>query len=72
MVGADISADGLEITRQSAQQAGTADRLTALTMDIGDEASVIAGVAYRSRDAGRPRLRWSTPRACCARCTPTR
>jgi NAD(P)-dependent dehydrogenase (short-subunit alcohol dehydrogenase family) len=43
VVGADIAADGLEATRQSAREAGTADRFTALTMDIGDEASVIAG-----------------------------
>ncbi|MFV8052582.1 SDR family NAD(P)-dependent oxidoreductase [Mycobacterium sp. 48b] len=44
VVGADIAADGLETTRQSAQEAGTAaDRFTALTMDIGDEASVIEG-----------------------------
>jgi NAD(P)-dependent dehydrogenase (short-subunit alcohol dehydrogenase family) len=43
VVGADISSDGLQVTRERAQQAGTADRLTALTMDIGDEASVVDG-----------------------------
>nr|MDT0522765.1 SDR family NAD(P)-dependent oxidoreductase [Streptomyces sp. DSM 41633] len=44
VVGADIASEGLEATRQSAQQAGTSDRLTVLTMDIGDEASVVDGV----------------------------
>src|SRR5690348_5785414 len=43
VVGADISAEGLQSTGQSAQEAGTADRFTALTMNIGDEASVVAG-----------------------------
>lgn len=44
VVGADISAKGLRATRQSAQDAGTADRFNSLTMDIGDEASVVVGV----------------------------
>lgn len=43
VAGADISADGLGATRHSAQEAGTADRLTEVTMDIGDEASVVDG-----------------------------
>lgn len=44
VAGADISADGLATTRERALQAGTGDRLTTVTMDIGDEASVIEGV----------------------------
>lgn len=44
VAGADISADGLAATRERALQAGTGDRLTTVTMDIGDEASVIEGV----------------------------
>lgn len=43
VVGADIAAEGLEATRRSALQAGAAERLAVLAMDIGDEASVITG-----------------------------
>ncbi|WP_396916499.1 SDR family NAD(P)-dependent oxidoreductase [Mycolicibacterium sp.] len=43
VVGADISPEGLEKTRGQAQEAGTDARLTTLIMDIGDEASVVAG-----------------------------
>ncbi len=31
----DVAADGLDNTRAQAQQAGTADRLTTLPMDVG-------------------------------------
>lgn len=44
VVGADISTDGLDATSRRAQEAGTADRFTASTMDIGDESSVVDGV----------------------------
>ncbi|MEU3012325.1 SDR family NAD(P)-dependent oxidoreductase [Nocardia asteroides] len=44
VVGADVSADGLAATRARAEERGTADRLTTLTIDIGDEQSAIAGV----------------------------
>lgn len=44
VVGADVSAAGLEQTRASAEAAGTAARLTVLEMDIGNEASVVTGV----------------------------
>jgi NAD(P)-dependent dehydrogenase (short-subunit alcohol dehydrogenase family) len=44
VVGADISTEGLVQTGELAQQAGTDSRLTALTMDIGDETSVVEGV----------------------------
>lgn len=44
VMGADISVEGLESTKQNARQADTADRLNAVTMDIGDESSVVAGV----------------------------
>ncbi|MFJ2839272.1 SDR family NAD(P)-dependent oxidoreductase [Nocardia sp. NPDC087230] len=44
VVGADVSADGLAATLARATERGTADRLTTLTLDIGDEQSVIEGV----------------------------
>ncbi|MFC9659306.1 SDR family NAD(P)-dependent oxidoreductase [Nocardia sp. NPDC127606] len=44
VVAADVSADGLAATSAQAAERGTADRLTTLTLDIGDEQSVIAGV----------------------------
>ncbi|MFE7723058.1 SDR family NAD(P)-dependent oxidoreductase [Nocardia rhizosphaerihabitans] len=44
VVGADVSADGLAATKAQAAERGTADRLTTLTIDIGDEQSVIEGV----------------------------
>ncbi|MFI5529763.1 SDR family NAD(P)-dependent oxidoreductase [Kitasatospora sp. NPDC051853] len=45
VVGADIAEPGLAATRALAEADGTADRLTTLTVDIGDEASVVAAVA---------------------------
>ncbi|MGW5317638.1 SDR family NAD(P)-dependent oxidoreductase [Nocardia thailandica] len=45
VVGADVSADGLAATAAEAERRGVADRLTTATLDIGDEASVAAGVA---------------------------
>ncbi|MFC4128581.1 SDR family NAD(P)-dependent oxidoreductase [Nocardia rhizosphaerae] len=44
VVGADVSADGLAATAAQAAERGTADRLTSLPIDIGDEQSVVAGV----------------------------
>lgn len=45
VVAADVSTDGLSNTQGQADEAGTADRLTAMPMDVGNEASVIDGVA---------------------------
>ena len=44
VVGADIAADGLEKTQVQAEEVATADRLTILEMNVGDEGSVIDGV----------------------------
>ena len=44
VVAADVAADGLDKTRAKAQEAGVAERLTTLEMDIGDESSVVDGV----------------------------
>ncbi|BBX46593.1 SDR family oxidoreductase [Mycobacterium cookii] len=44
VVAADIAADGLEKTRAKAQEAGCAERLTTLEMNVGDEQSVADGV----------------------------
>ncbi|MFD6455658.1 SDR family NAD(P)-dependent oxidoreductase, partial [Nocardia sp. NPDC060220] len=43
VVAADVSAEGLAATSAQAAERGTADRLTTLTIDIGDEQSVIEG-----------------------------
>lgn len=44
VAGADVNAEGLELTRKQAAEAGTDGRLTTLEMNIGVEAEVIAGV----------------------------
>ena len=44
VVAADIAADGLDATRAGAEKAATVDRLATVVMNVGDEASVIAGV----------------------------
>ncbi|NYH80356.1 NAD(P)-dependent dehydrogenase (short-subunit alcohol dehydrogenase family) [Actinopolyspora biskrensis] len=44
LVAADISAEGLAETRRRAEQAGTADRLTTMSLDTADEGSVTAAV----------------------------
>ena len=41
---ADVAADGLDATRAEAEKAATADRLTTVQMDVGNEESVIDGV----------------------------
>ncbi|MFQ6330413.1 SDR family NAD(P)-dependent oxidoreductase [Nocardia sp. CWNU-33] len=44
VVGADVNAEGLELTHKQAAEAGTDTRLTTLAMNIGRETDVIAGV----------------------------
>ncbi len=44
VVAADIAADGLGKTQVQAEEVATADRLTILEMNVGDEGSVIDGV----------------------------
>ena len=53
MVASDVAADGLADTRARADEAGIADRLTTMPMDVGNEDSVIDGVCL-----GRPAARW--------------
>ena len=52
VVAADISTAGLQQTSELARQAGTGDRLVTLDMNVGDEASVIAGVASAVQTLG--------------------
>ncbi|MFF1755077.1 SDR family NAD(P)-dependent oxidoreductase [Nocardia sp. NPDC058244] len=52
VVAADVSADGLAATQAQATERGTADRLTTLTIDIGDEQSVIDGVRSSTETLG--------------------
>lgn len=44
VVAADVSTEGLSNTQGHADEAGTADRLTTMPMDVGNEDSVIDGV----------------------------
>ncbi len=44
VVAADIAEDGLSTTRARAEQAATADHLTTMAMNVGEERSVIDGV----------------------------
>lgn len=44
VVASDVAEDGLNATRFRADETGTADRLTTLPMDVGNEESVIDGV----------------------------
>lgn len=46
VVGADITADGLSATAARAAEAATAERFTALTMDVADEQQVVDGVGH--------------------------
>ena len=46
VVASDVAADGLGATRARADEAATADRLTTMPMDVGDEGSVIDGVRW--------------------------
>jgi len=48
----DLAADGLDETRTRARQAGAADRLTTVAMDVGSEDSVIDGVGLAVKQLG--------------------
>jgi len=48
----DLAADGLDETLTRARQAGAADRLTTVPMDVGSEASVIDGVGLAVKQLG--------------------
>jgi NAD(P)-dependent dehydrogenase (short-subunit alcohol dehydrogenase family) len=48
----DLAADGLDETRTWARQAGAADRLTTVPMDVGSEDSVIDGVGLAVKQLG--------------------
>ena len=52
VVGADIAADGLGMTRVRADEAATGNRLTTLEMNVGDEDSVIDGVCWAVEQLG--------------------
>ncbi len=52
VVAADIAADGLGKTRAAAEAAATAERLTTLEMNVGDEGSVIDGVCWAVEKLG--------------------
>jgi NAD(P)-dependent dehydrogenase (short-subunit alcohol dehydrogenase family) len=49
---ADIAADGLAHTEARADEAATADRLTTMPMDVGNEDSVIDGVCWAVETLG--------------------
>ena len=48
----DLAADGLDETMTRARQAGAADRLTTVAMDVGSEDSVIDGVGLAVKQLG--------------------
>ena len=48
----DVAADGLDNTRARAQEAGIADRLISMPMDVGSEDSVIDGVRLAVEQLG--------------------
>ncbi|MGW2665654.1 SDR family NAD(P)-dependent oxidoreductase [Nocardia tengchongensis] len=52
VVGADVNEAGLAETAKQAAENGNGDRLTTLTVDISDEASVKAGVAAATEALG--------------------
>ncbi|WAC92195.1 SDR family NAD(P)-dependent oxidoreductase [Mycobacterium sp. Aquia_213] len=52
VVAADISADGLSNTQASADAAATAQRLTTMPLDVGNEDSVIDGVSLAVEQLG--------------------
>lgn len=52
VLAADVSTDGLSNTQGHADAAGTADRLTTLPMDVGNEDSVIDGVGWAVEKLG--------------------
>ncbi len=52
VVAVDIAPDGLDATRGRATEAGIAERLTAVPMDVGSEDSVVAGVRRATETLG--------------------
>jgi len=52
VVAVDIAPDGLDVTRGRATEAGIAERLTAVPMDVGSEDSVVAGVRRATETLG--------------------
>ena len=48
----DVAADGLDDTRARAKDAGTADRLTTMPMDVANEDSVVDGVCLAVEQLG--------------------
>ena len=52
VVAMDVSEAGLAATAQAAQAAGAQDRLTTLTVNVGDEASLKAGIASALKTLG--------------------
>jgi len=48
----DVAADGLDNTRAQAKEAGTADRLITMPMDVGSEDSVVDGVCLAVEQLG--------------------
>lgn len=52
MAASDVAVDGLERTRDRAAQAGTAERLVTVTMDVGREDAVVDGVRVAVEQLG--------------------
>jgi NAD(P)-dependent dehydrogenase (short-subunit alcohol dehydrogenase family) len=52
VLAADVAADGLGQTQARADEAATADRLTTMPMDVGNEDSVIDGVCWAVQTLG--------------------
>jgi NAD(P)-dependent dehydrogenase (short-subunit alcohol dehydrogenase family) len=52
VLAADVAADGLGQTQARAREAATADRLTTMPMDVGNEDSVIDGVCWAVQTLG--------------------
>lgn len=52
VVGADLSPEGLAVTRERAEEAGVADRLSTVVADIADESSVRDAIGGAITDLG--------------------
>ncbi|AQA23606.1 MULTISPECIES: SDR family NAD(P)-dependent oxidoreductase [Rhodococcus] len=52
VVAADVSEEGLAVTRARAEEAGAADRLTTVVVDISNEASVQEAIGGAIKDLG--------------------
>ena len=72
VVAADIAADGLGKTLVQAEEVATADRLTTLEMNVGNEGSVIDGVRSGRRARSAAWIRGQRGRHICEPSTPTR